>query len=593
MLQPAAEPDCYELTTRDGTSLARVRVRLTPHLPVQCEATAAEGDLSELTIHVRGAAGARLEKVAVEVSPATATSPALSRQARVLLLGGFEVSARGSVELGARLDEGEGQAVMDGLGAVFQGDGQALLIGAGHGNADFSAISTDGRQLTLTFKPRRLLCADECFRVIVGTGAAAQPLLDSYGACFRRHARPTCGAPTGWNSWDYYQGGVTMDALGAEMAAINASPLRGRLKYLVIDMGWENCWGDWRPNRKFLDDPAAIAAEIRAAGFSPGIWLAPLQASTYLPWLRHERDCFCRDAEGQPIVTQGHGACLLFDPTHPRTVQWLQETSAGLRQAGFELFKVDYLYRSYFDSMTTLHDPTVGKAAAARRFLEIIRGAIGEEAHLLSCGAPMPCALGLADSSRISTDIHNFWGHVRNAGIQVATSQWLNGQAWVNDPDFAIIRSRETSDDPFLNPPYARRPYTAPNDFWMAGEDATFEELQTWLNLVHVCGGSVVASDSIARLNERGIAALEHLLAHPAPAPAVPLDLMETVPPRLWLATDGDSSTLGIFSWEDEAAEIELPGNAPSEGVEYWSGERVKLGKTVLLEGRRSLVVKF
>jgi len=35
-----------------------------------------------------------------------------------------------------------------------------------------------------------------------------------------------------------------------------------------------------------------------------------------------------------------------------------------------------------------------GGLEAARRFLEIIRGAIGDEAHLLSCGAPMPCALG-------------------------------------------------------------------------------------------------------------------------------------------------------------------------------------------------------
>jgi alpha-galactosidase len=357
-------------------------------------------------------------------------------------------------------------------------------------------------------------------------------------------------------------------------------------------MGWENCWGDWRPNRKFPGAPAAIAAEIKAAGFAPGIWLAPLQASTYLPWLRDERDCFCRGGDGEPLVMQGHGSCLLFDPTHPRTEQWLRETCVGLREAGFELFKVDYLYRSYFDAMTTLHDPTVGKAAAARRFLEIIRAAIGEEAHLLSCGAPMPCALGLADSARISTDIHNFWGHVRNSAVQIASTQWLNGRAWVNDPDFALIRCHETSADPFLNVPHPRRPYTDPRDFWMAGEDASFAELRTWLSLVHLCGGSLVASDSIARLNAQGVAALAHLVEHPAPAPAVPLDLLTATPPRLWLASGEVQSALGVFNWEDEPAEIELPGNTPATGVDYWTGEQVALGKAVRLAGRGSLLVR-
>ncbi|MBU0606777.1 MAG: hypothetical protein KKI08_02775 [Armatimonadetes bacterium] len=590
MLRPAVTTGTFVLDT-EGAPGFEVTIRLDPAVPFEAHAAPASGEVGELVI--RPVSRERLEELTVELTPVGAGAACLAREARVLSLGGFEMGGRGAVALGTLLDEGEGRVELSGLGVAVQGAGRALVLGAGHANGDFPAFSTDGDRFTVTFRPQRPLAAGESFRVLVGLGADIARMLADYGAGLGRHARPLGEAPTGWNSWDYYRGGITMDACLAEMAAINASPLRGKLRHFVIDMGWENCWGDWRPNRKFPDDPAAIAGAIKAAGFSPGIWTAPLQASTYVPWVHGERGCFCKGADGEALVGQGNGACVLFDPTHPRTVQWLHDTFSGLRAAGFELFKVDYLYRAYFDSMTTLHDPTIGKAAAARRFLEIIREAIGPEAHLLSCGAPLPCALGLADSARISADIHNFWGHVRHSAIQIAGTQWLNGRAWVNDPDFALIRCAETTGDRYLNPPYTRRPYTDPNDFWVAGDDATWTELHTWLSLVHLCGGSLFASDSIARLNERGRAALAHLVNNPAPGPAVPLDLMESVPPRLWLATAGERSSLGVFNWEDGPAEVELPGNAPTVGTDYWTGERVSLGRSMRLEGRSGLVVMF
>ncbi|MCE5237885.1 alpha-galactosidase [bacterium] len=590
MLRPAATAGTFVLDA-EGAPGFEITVRTTPAVPFDAQATPAAGGVCELI--VRPTAEASLEELAVELSPTGAGTTCLQPEARVLSLGGFELGWRGAVALGTLLDEGEGRASLTGLGVALQGARLALVLGAGHANGDFPAFSTDGQRLTLTFTPQRPLAAGERFRVLMGLADDVAAVLADYGAALGRDARPLGEAPTGWNSWDYYRGGITMDACAAEMAAINASPLRGKLRYFVIDMGWENCWGDWRPNRKFPEDPADIAGAIKAAGFAPGIWVAPLQASTYVPWVRDERDCFCQGADGDAIVGQGNGACVLFDPTHPRTVQWLHDTFSGLREAGFELFKVDYLYRAYFDSMATLHDPTVGKAAAARRFLEIIREAIGPDAHLLSCGAPLPCALGLADSARISADIHNFWGHVRHSAIQIAGTHWLNGRAWVNDPDFALIRCAQTSADRYQNPPYTRRPYNDPNDFWLAGDDATWTELHTWLSLVHLCGGSIFASDSIARLNERGLAALAHLLSHPAPAPAVPLDLVDAVPPRLWLATAGEQSCLGVFNWEDEAAEVELPANAPTAATDYWTGEKVSLGRSVRLEGRSALVVEF
>ena len=65
------------------------------------------------------------------------------------------------------------------------------------------------------------------------------------------------------------------------------------------------------------------------------------------------------------------------------------------------------------------------------------------------------------------------------------------------------------------------------------------------------------------------------------------------MPPRLWLATTGERSHLGVFNWEDETAEVELPGHAATAGTDYWTGERVSLGRSVRLEGRSGMVVTF
>lgn len=594
MLQLQSASGAFALLDHSGRALFRGAIRVLPEPPVGTATVAsapAGPRLDELLIRVN-APGLHLDEVVVELTATEEGAALLDGEAKVLPLGGFEVAGRGVRRWTELRDQAEGEVNLPALGALVHSGALSLLVGAGGVPRDFGALRTAAAALEFVFRVGRPLREGEEWRLALGTGSDPWALLTAYGDALARHGGRVRETPTGWNSWDYYQGAVTMDDLRAEMAAINASPLRGKLRYLVIDMGWENCWGDWRPNRKFPKRPAAIAAAIRAAGFEPGIWLAPLQASTYLPAARHDRARYLRDASGEPVVAQGHGACLLHDPTHPDTEAWLRETCAGLREAGFSLFKVDYLYRNYFDLYDQPHEAATGRAEIPRRFLQIIRDTIGPEAHLLSCGAPLPSALGLADSARISTDIHNFWGHVRNSAVQIAGTQWLNGRLWVNDPDFALIRSPATSADPYLNPPYARRPYTDPAAFWMAGNDASAEELRTWLSLVHLCGGSLFAGDSIARLNARGLSELDRLFSAPVTAPAVPLDLFSGEPPRWWLTEEAGATCLGVFNWSDEPSEVPLPGNTPASGVDYWTGERLQMGSAVVLPAHGALVVR-
>lgn len=506
----------------------------------------------------------------------------LSPSTRVLTLGESRGAGRGVVPLGELMVEGQ-PAALDAIGVALQSERQTLLVGLGGFAPDFPRFTIGDRKIEVSFEPSRVLTQPLELSVVLGLSTDAHGLLEAYGDLLARGGARLGAVPTGWNSWDYYQAAVTMENLRTELAAIQASPLAGRLRYFCIDMGWEESWGDWRPNRSF-PEMAEVAREIRAAGLEPGIWISPLQARTTLPAVRNQREMLCHDRDGKLIISGGH---VLLDPTHPWTQERLFSLCRGLREAGFTLFKIDYLYRDYLNQMAALHVPT-GKAAAARLFLEIIREAIGEDAHLLSCGAPLPAALGLADSARIGTDIHNFWGHVRNCAVQIAMSYWQAGRVWVNDPDFALIRCSDTTDDPFLNVPYTPQPFVNPEAFWMAGEEAALAELKTWLGLVHLCGGSLFAADSMARLNGLGLSLLDKLLAEPT-TPARPLDLFESTPPRVWLA----EGRLGVFNFADEPAEIALPEGLPPSGLDFWSDEVVELDRSVTLLPHESLLVKL
>ncbi|MHB8994482.1 MAG: alpha-amylase family glycosyl hydrolase [Armatimonadota bacterium] len=556
-------------------------------LKIECEATGTAALLETKTLGEYSETVVKLPTgpQIVEQVTITFTLPdagLLTPSARVLVLGESRAAGRGAVALEQLRGEDQ-TAVVDAIAVALHSGGQTLLIGVGAFTPDFPRLTIGDGKIVVSFELRRALTEPLELSLVVGQSADAHGLLESYGELLARGGARVGEVPTGWNSWDYYQNSMTMEDLRGELAAIKASPLAGRLRHFCIDMGWEESWGDWQPNRGF-PGVAEMAREIRAAGLEPGIWISPLQARTTLPALRHNRQMLCRDGNDRPVITSGQ---VLLDPTHPWTRDWLFSLCRSLREAGFTLFKIDYLYRSYIDLMEQLHVPT-GKAAAARLFFEIIREGIGEDAHLICCGAPLPVALGLADSNRVGTDIHNFWGHVRNCAVQIAQSYWLGGRVWINDPDFALIRCSETTDDPYLNVPYTPKPFTDPEAFWMAGEEAGLAELKTWLALVHLCGGSLFASDSIARLNDLGLGLLEKLLAEPS-SPARPLDLFENTPPRVWLA----EQRLGIFNFADQPAEITLPAGLPSKAVDFWTDEVVKLTETVTLPAHESLLLKL
>jgi len=562
-------------------------------LQIEARLSPLPGGLCELRLHI-DTEGGYCHSVSARLCPLPGAEGLLDPSTGVVTVGsGF--AGRNSGTLADLLDSDDARVQCMVAALHSQAASLGLTVGIGAPAADFTSLQVKADCLQFGFDIDRQLLGAQEYVLTFGVGPEPLGLLEAYGDALARHCRPIAPRPTGYNSWDYYSGAVTMDNLRTEMAAINASPLRGRLRYFCIDMGWENQWGDWRPNRKFPEGYEQVAREIRGAGFEPGIWTAPFQAHVYLPVARRRRDLFATGADGEPVIVQaGTGPCLLFDPTVPQIEQMLLDTYSRMRQAGFTLFKVDYIYRPYIDAIARFHDETLGKAGATRRFLEIIRQAIGPDAHLLSCGAPQEIALGLADSARVSGDIHNFWGHVKAGAAQIAACYWMDGRLWKNDPDFAIIRCSQTSDDPYLNRAYEKRPLSPDGGHWLAGPEADLEELKTWLALVYLSGGAIYLSDSIARLKENGIDLLCRLLEAPTQA-ARPLDLFTGRPPQYWLAQTDHGGALGIFNWEDDARLVEPPGGIklPEEGIEVWSGAKVSLTGGVELPAHGALLMRW
>jgi hypothetical protein len=549
--------------------------------------TSREGfDLVEIRVTPR--AGCALERLFLRVPGGRHSVPSLNTSStRMLLMPDGVFVEKGVITLGG----GRGTVVSRFLTVLRSDDGgPSLLAGVGALADDLSFFRVAGNTLDAGFEPGRVLGREERYVLALGTGDDPIDLLNAYGRHFSQFARPPQPSLAGWNSWDYYGAAVGMDDLRSEMAAINASPLADKLTHFVIDMGWWSDWGENTPNRRFPASLRAIAREIEEAGFVPGIWHAPLLASTWSRLGRHRQDLFVQAENGGP-ATVGEQAVL--DWSNPDVLEWTHRFFRSLRKAGFRYFKLDYIYSEAVRQAGARHDDTRGPYAIIRKGLEVIRDAVGDDSYILNCGAARESSVGITDASRISTDIHTFWSHVWHNTREIACHLWENGNLWNVDPDFALIRSPKTSADPFPNYIYRRRQWENRDGFWMAGDEASFEELKVWLTVVHLVGGEVFLSDSIARLNRTGTAALAKLFPRMAQS-ARPLDLFHSTIPRFWLGRSGRRHRLGVFNWEDEEAPISVPAgiDVPPQGVDAWTGRRVRVSEKTLMPPRSAYLLK-
>ena len=373
----------------------------------------------------------------------------------------------------------------------------------------------------------------------------------------KRNPREKRPAITGWNSWDYYYGSVRRQDMDANAAACREK-LGDRVKYIVVDEGYERQWGEWDAGWKFPQGLADMAAHLKSEGFEPGIWTAPLMMSVHTPTYKYNPSWFARNDDGNINVQMfSYGAMAQLDITHPEVRDHLRKTYTRLRDAGFTYFKCDFAQCVL--EATRFHDPSVSHAQIIRKTFELIRQCIGDDAYLLACGAPYESVIGIADSHRISGDIHDYWGQIRQNIRAFHSRWWMHGAAGNVDPDFAIVRCDETTEGPRNETQTAIKPRVL-ETAWKDGRRMNLQEAKVLLLATYLTGGDIVLGDAIFQLNQAGIDELKRILP-PLSAPAVPLNLFSRGghdTPILLATLEGGQAILACLNLTDDNAEVNL-----------------------------------
>jgi alpha-galactosidase len=259
-----------------------------------------------------------------------------------------------------------------------------------------------------------------------------------------RKAKPA----TGWTSWyNYYQNiseKIILDNLGAFAGA------RIPIDIFQIDDGYQTAVGDWLSIRDaFPHGMKFVADQIKAAGFKPGIWLAPFSAETRSTTFREHPDWFIADEKGQPYSTGGNWTGFYtIDFYNPEASAYIRKVfDTVLNDWGFELVKLDFLYG---ECIKPRHGKTRGEIMGEA--MDFLRECVGNK-EILGCGVPLWSAFGKVEYCRIGTDIDLQW-HNKLYGALIHREfpstkyalqnaifrQHLDGRAFVNDPDVFLLR---------------------------------------------------------------------------------------------------------------------------------------------------------
>lgn len=311
-----------------------------------------------------------------------------------------------------------------------------------------------------------------------------------------------------WCSWYYLYHNLTQGILEDYLEGFKEYRETAPFKYIQIDAGYFPSCGDWLiPNERFPEGLKHAADTIKAAGFEPGIWVAPFLVGEESALFKEHPDWVIHDLDGKPLVTwkqynepkvwgyiDSHYYAL--DTSHPDAMAYMKHVFETLYGWGFRLFKTDFMLWGLKDSAKVLrHTPGKTSFEYFRELMQVIREAI-HDSEWLGCIAPFAPFIGYADRMRIAGDVGAQWaddfGPV-NMMQEIYGDQYFNQLYWQNDPDAVLLR-----------------------DFHIYLKDHEIEALAL---LQAVSGGVITTSDPVHKIAEDRRALLRMIrpagVAHP------------------------------------------------------------------------------
>lgn len=526
-------PDGLRWSVANGGSTA-VAVRA---VAIECEVRSLVGPLRMLRHGYQSWSPCDVAVVGVDVDPSSHHDD------------GFATFRAGYHADGRRVGAGE---IRSEWVTVLADDRDALMLGALGGSQHDTtfrarAHGPDGSPASVTIEAflggARIEAGEERLLHDVridGGGSAgstdAPALLESWAGAVGGAEAARTHAPyqVGWCSWYQYFHDVTAADIGSNLARAAEWPF----DVFQVDDGYQRAIGDWLDtNEKFPDGLPRMAADIAAAGFRPGLWLAPFLVAPDARVAVEHPDWLARHPSGRTLQAWFNppwgggqdGVMWALDTTHPEVQAHLEELGRSLAELGFTYLKLDFTFAPSLDGIW--HDPTRTPAERVRAGYEAVRRGAGEETFLLGCGVPLANVVGVVDSNRIGQDVAPEWrlaperevipGYLEvqpavayAAGNTIARS-FMHRRLWLNDPDCLLLRSEHTQ----LTP----------------------HQIRSWADVVATSGGLALVSDDLALLGPDERALLDDVVAAGRTsdqlarvgAPARAVDLMAERQPSL------------------------------------------------------------
>jgi alpha-galactosidase len=371
-------------------------------------------------------------------------------------------------------------------------------------------------------------------------------------------ARVPRTTPSGWCSWYYFYTTVTEDDVVRNLRFLEQHRRELPVETVQIDDGYQADIGDWLTvNEKFPHGMQWLASEIKSAGYTPGIWLAPfLFGETSKSYAEHA-GFVVRASDGTPAVAihNWRHANYALDGSNPDALAWIKDLFRQVCDGwGYDYVKIDFLFAAAIAGVRG--DPSSTRIRAYRAALEAVRRSVGPDRFILGCGSLMAPSVGYFDGNRIGPDCAAFWRFLTREERESPTPKprtpndnlsaesalrntinraWMHGRLWANDPDCILVRDDRTK--------------------------MTFDEVRTMASVIALSGGMTLSSDDLDKLPPDRVDILSMTLP-PLPKSAVPLDLMQRdMPERFDVVYDRDFDPVhlvGLFNFDDVSSDLAL-----------------------------------
>jgi alpha-galactosidase len=319
----------------------------------------------------------------------------------------------------------------------FQGEG-LLVVDPGTGDPGRVYAARDPAVDVPTIRARLedgrvLLAADLPAQVVTSAAGGLGAALEDYGDGLRPRAGVLRRPPRVWCTWYQYFLDVTEADVMENLEAIDRLALP--VDVVQVDDGWQAAVGDWRGLSPRFSSMRDLASRIHDGGRRAGIWVAPFTVAEHSTLAADHPDWLMPDGG-----RNWDGRLSGLDLTHPDVREHLRLVFEELSAAGFDYFKLDFLYTG---ALPGRRHADVTDVQAYRSGLALVREAVGDDAYLVGCGAPILPSIGLVDAMRISPD--TFHPDAKGTGELrgrpgVEARAWQQGRLWVNDGDCLVAR---------------------------------------------------------------------------------------------------------------------------------------------------------